>query len=109
MIRVYLLPVELDNTTNTERVKGAEYVRDAIIESTDKPNIRKLIQDTTDSEHARLIAVADGWREATQDEVAQLNQFKAQLPDMPPRDIIKEIDDLKARMEKIEKRITQSL
>ncbi|GAI84850.1 unnamed protein product [marine sediment metagenome] len=68
MKRVYYLEVERVN--NTDTVKGSQYIHDAIlgIEGT----LRKLIQDTTKEEHSGLVAVAESWREATPDEIAQL-------------------------------------
>lgn len=104
MIRVYYLKVLKDDATNTEYPKGIKYIHNAILECTEKPNIRKLIQDTTDTEHTGLIVVAESWRQATQDEIEQLNTMKARFPiTPPPRDALKEIDELKARIGKLEK------
>jgi len=94
MIRVYLLETEV--ISNSLYVKGHEYIHDAILDFED--GLRKLIQDTTASEHNELIKVADSWREATKGEIAQLNQMKSQFPITPVRNLAKEIDKLKARI-----------
>ena len=104
MIKVYFLEAEI--VDGVETVKGANHIHNAILECAEKPNVRKLIQDTTDAEHSGLIAVAQSWREATKDELAQLNQMKAEFPIIsPPRDLAKELDALKARIAKLEGKI----
>lgn len=53
MIRVYFLEVE--TIDGVERVAGIEFIHAALLECTEEPDIRKLIQDTTDAEHAGLV------------------------------------------------------
>jgi hypothetical protein len=102
MIRVYYL--ETEKIDNTEYCKGQQYIHRAILEV--EGTLRKLLQDTTDGEHNGLIKVADSWREANQDEIAGLTKFKADFPDIPARDIFKEVDDLKASLTKAQTDIT---
>ena len=77
MKRVYYLGIE--RIDKVEVVKGAAFIHDAIlgIEGTQ----RKLIQDTTQAEHDGLISVATSWREATQEEIAQLAMLPPPLTD----------------------------
>ena len=100
MIRVYYLGTEIVNKAECPR--GIDYIHDAIlgIEGTQ----RKLTQDTTEEEHTGLIAVADSWRDADEKEINQLNDMKASLPTEPARDILKEIDELKASINLFERR-----
>lgn len=79
MIRVYFLPVE--TIDGTEQVAGIEWIHDALLECTEDPNIRKLTQDTTQTEHDGLVAVAIAWRDATQEEITL---FNAQVEIIPP-------------------------
>ncbi len=74
MKRVYYLETELID--NTEVIKGAQYIHNAVLDV--EGTLRKLIQDTTNTEHTGLIAVAVSWREANTNEIAQL----ATLPDI---------------------------
>ncbi len=99
MIRVYFLEVEKKN--NTEFCKGSQYIHNAILDCTEKPNIRKLIQDTTDSEHNGLIKIAQSWREATEDEIESLQSSPSFPVREPARDLAKEIDLMKADIVKL--------
>ena len=67
MIRVYFLPVV--PIQGVEHVAGEEFMHDALLDSTEEPDIKKLTQDTTGAEHAGLIAVANSWREPTLHEI----------------------------------------
>jgi len=78
MIRVYYLETEMID--GAEKPKGIEYIHHAILEV--EGMLRKLIQDTTDEEHNGLIAVANTWREATQEEINQFNN--AEVAYIPP-------------------------
>jgi len=77
MIRVYYLPVE--RIDNTDKVKGSEYIHNALLNCTKWPDIRELIQDTTPEEDIALTALAIEVREPTPEELAQ---FEA-LPKPP--------------------------
>lgn len=41
MLKVYYLPVEL--VRGVERIKGAEFISQAIVECTEEPGVRKVI------------------------------------------------------------------
>ena len=99
MIRVYYLPVE--RADETDGVKGMEHIHNAILECTEKPDVRKLIMDTTTGEDITLSALALEVREPTQEET---NQFANLEIETPTRDLATEIDNLKARVENLEKR-----
>ena len=81
MIRVYFLPVL--TIAGGEVVAGAEYIHDALLECTDDPMERKLIQVTTDDEHTGLVACASSWREAKPYEVDLYNAMVIILPPDP--------------------------
>jgi len=98
VIRVYYLKTQRVN--NTDIVNGNEYIHGAILD--DEGTLRKLIQDTTDNEHAGLIKVAEKWRDATEDEVQQLEAMKAHFPYEPPRNLAQEINELKAKISALE-------
>lgn len=71
MIRSYLLPVVTVN--NTEQVQGIGSIHDALLLATEDPYVRKLIMDTTATEHDNLVGHAlDVW-EATQEEIDRYN------------------------------------
>lgn len=78
MIRVYLLPVEI--ATGTDSVAGIDLIHDALLECTEDASIRKLTQDTTQTEHDGLVAMATSWRDADQDEI---DRFNAQVVNTP--------------------------
>lgn len=79
MIRVYFLPVEI--VEGTEQVAGIEFIHDALLECTELPNQRKLIQDTTLEEDVSLTGVALEARDATQEEI---DRYNAQVVITPP-------------------------
>ena len=66
MIRVYFLPVVTIN--GTEQVAGSEFIHDALLECIASSDVRKLIMDTTSSEHDQLKALAIEYRGATKKE-----------------------------------------
>lgn len=67
MIRGYFLPIETIN--GTEQVAGTELIHDALLRTTGIPNVRLLIMDTTDSEHAQLTILALELHDLTQEEI----------------------------------------
>lgn len=79
MIRVYYL--ETERIDNTDTVKGIEYIHDAIL--TQENSLWKLIQDTINGEHARLVAVCVSWRIAIAEEIAQYEAYLATIPPPP--------------------------
>lgn len=91
MIKVYLLPVE--RIANTDVIKGGEFIHNAIVEGTEKPDVRKLIMDTTVDEDIALSVVALEVRLATTEEIAKLATLPPPSP--PTRNLEKEIDELK--------------
>ena len=72
MIKTYYLPVI--KVGNTEKVAGSENIHNALLEATENPGVRKLIQDTTDEEDASLTAAALEVRDHTQEELDKFNQ-----------------------------------
>ncbi|MBA7529157.1 hypothetical protein ES705_21349 [subsurface metagenome] len=68
MIRVYLLPVT--TIDGAEQVAGIDFIHDALLECTEDPDTRKLIMDTTDAEHAGLLATGAVPAVASQEDVA---------------------------------------
>ena len=100
LIRVYYL--KSDRIDKTDTVKGIEYIHNAILDV--EGALNKLIQDTTDAEHIELSRLAEIWRNATDEEKKQF-QTTSYIHDAPAqtKDLAKEIDTLKARLEKLEK------
>lgn len=96
MIKVYYLRRLKDTTTNTEYIKGHEYISHAICEATEKPDVRRVIIE----ENPNLAMLAMKIEESTRQD---LNNYKT-LPELgcPSRDLVAEIDALKARVEKLE-------
>lgn len=78
-MKVYFLPVDL--VDGTHQVVGVEFIHDALLEGTEVPDIMKLIQDTTDAEHAGLVASGAVPAEATQEDI---DRYYAQVVIMPP-------------------------
>ena len=99
MLKVYYLPVE--RIDNTDRVKGSEHIHHAILECTDKADVRKLIMDTTPEGDSALTALAIEVREPIEQE---RTNFEA-LPEPAPsaRVLEQELDELKARVEILER------
>ncbi|MBA7685924.1 hypothetical protein ES703_94355 [subsurface metagenome] len=67
MIRVYFLPVQ--SVDGSEILAGVEIIHDALVECAEEPDIRKLIMDTTDAEHAELLATGAVPAVASQEEI----------------------------------------
>ncbi len=85
MILVYLLPVT--TIGGIEQVAGIEFIHDAVVECTENPTIRKLIQDTTQAEHDGLFLVALSIDEPTPDELTLYNA--REIPPPPTPDYIR--------------------
>lgn len=68
MLRVYFLPVEV--LDDTEQVAGTDLIHNALLDCTDQADVRKLIMDTTDDEHASLAQLFYDWRLPDADESA---------------------------------------
>ncbi len=79
MIWVYFLPVILED--GVETVAGIEFIRNAILDCTEQPYVRKLVMDTTVDEHTILVAVALEVRNPTQEELDLYNSLEFPLPD----------------------------
>jgi len=89
MITVYFLPVGV--VDGTEQVAGAEFIHDALLLCTEEPDIRKLIQDTTDIEHSGLVAASGVSWEATQEEIDRYNARVVITPPNPDMARAKEL------------------
>jgi hypothetical protein len=98
MIKIYYL--EVNSEDNTEQVRGSEFIHNAILEGTGKPEVRKLIMDTTPDEDVALSALAIKVEEATSQDISSL----AALPvsTLPARDLAVEVDELKVRLTRLE-------
>ena len=81
MITVYFLPVH--TISGVEVVAGIDYIHDSLLQPTDQPMIRKLIQDTTVSEHDNLDLVCVSWRSPTQYEINEYNDRFIPPPPSP--------------------------
>jgi len=79
MIRCYFLLVE--TIDGAEQVDGMEFIHDALLETTAEPNIRMLIQNTTQEEDDELCSVAITDRDATQQEI---DRYNSQVIIVPP-------------------------
>lgn len=78
MIRVYLLPVETIN--GTEQVAGIDFIEGGVLLATEDPDTRKLIQDTTPTQHTALAAVATDFHDPTQEELDIYNAREIEPP-----------------------------
>lgn len=79
MIKVYLLPVvEIDGT---EQVAGSDIIHDALLLTTEEPDVRKLIMDTTAEEHEQLELCAVESGTPTQEDI---DLYNAQVEILPP-------------------------
>jgi len=101
MIKTYFLPV--NRIDNVETVAGMEYIHNAVlgVEGTE----RKLIQDTTPEEDFFLSTLSSMSREATDEEKAELENMLLEFPPSPPyRDLVAEVDKLKAEILELKKK-----
>lgn len=104
MVKVYYLPVE--KVDNTEKVAGSENIHNALLEATEDPNVRKLIQDTTAEEDVNLTAVALEVRDPTQEEIDKFNQLSVEglaPPQSTHVSSIEAIDTAKARPARVKR------
>lgn len=95
MLRVYILPVERIN--NTDTVRGIDYIHDAIL--TYDKYMAVLIQNTNPQEDTALSILAAMTRIPTAKEIASFNSLE-KAP--PGRNLAHEIDILKERVTLIE-------
>ena len=95
MIKAYFLKVLKDEVTNTEYTEGSEFISQAICETTEKPDIRRVIIE----ENPNLASLALKVEEPTDRDIENYNS----LPELAlTRNLLSEIDDLKARLGKLE-------
>lgn len=85
MIKVYFLPVQTVN--GTETVKGIDIIHNAILETAEIPTIRMLIMDTTPEEHISLSTLATQVRDPTPLELENFHALELAPPPNP--DIIR--------------------
>lgn len=71
MIRGYLLPVETIN--GTDFVVGAHLIHDALLLTTEHPDVRLLIMETTTTEHGSLVLLALELPDLTQEQLDLYN------------------------------------
>jgi hypothetical protein len=95
MIKVYYLKTERIEGTDT--VEGIQFIHYAVLGV--EGVLRKLIQDTTVAEDTGLSAVAVETRKATAGEIAQLESSKAMMSGEPARNLLAEMDELKAKVD----------
>ena len=91
MIRIYFLPVE--SIAGTEQVAGIDYIHDALLLCNEEPDIRKLIMDTTESEHLALVLAGGISDAATQEDI---DLYHAQVVITPPDPDVEEAKTLLA-------------
>ncbi len=94
MIKVYYLRQLKDKATNTKYTEGGQYISRAISETTENPDIRKVIIE----ENVNLAKLAIKVEEPAEQDLKNHNSLPKQL--FPPRDLVAEIDGLKARLDK---------
>ena len=96
MLKVYYLRQLKNEKTNTEYTEGSEFISQAICETTKEPDVRKVIIE----EKNELASLALRIEEPTEQDI---ENYKALPVPTVSRDILAEIDALKARIEKLEK------
>ena len=103
MIKVYYLPVRKEG--NSEKVEGIESVHTALLEATERPDVKKVIQDTTAEEDIKLKALALEVREATQEEIDNFNQLSrdSEPPVSTSIASIEAVDTSKARPARVKR------
>lgn len=99
MIKVYYLRQLKDQVNNVEYTEGSGYISNAICEVTEKPDVRRVII----KENTNLQALALKVEEPTLRDIENYNSLPAS-PALPPRDLTAELDALKVRIEKLEKK-----
>jgi len=98
MLKIYYLRQLKDEATNTEYTQGQEFISQAISEATEKPDVRRVIIE----ENPNLASLALKVEEPTKRDIENYNSLPAPSP--PPRNLEAEIDNLKARVDKMEKK-----
>jgi len=98
MLKVYYLRQLKDEASNTEYIEGQDLISNAICETTEKPDVYRVIVE----ENPNLARLALKVEEPTEQDLENYNSLLQPSP--PPRNLEQEIDDLKARIEKLEKR-----
>lgn len=81
MIRVYFLPCGI--VYGTEHIAGEEFIHDALLDTTADSGIRRLIQDTTPTEHTGLIAAGGVAQDATQQDIDRYHALVIITPPNP--------------------------
>ena len=94
MIKVYYLRQLKDETTNTEYTEGSDYISQAINETTEKPDNRRVIIE----ESPDLQSLALKVEEPTERDLANYKSLPEQVPF---RDLKTEIDALKVEINKL--------
>jgi len=97
MLKVYYLKQLKDEATNTEYTEGSEFISQAICETTEKPDIRRVII----KENSNLANLALKVEDPTQ---RDLDNIASLPPVLPLRDLFKEFDDLKVKVDKLEEK-----
>ena len=107
MIRTYYLNVQ--KIDNTEVMDGLEYVHNALVDM--EGELRRVIQDTTQDEHDALITIATKWRKSTAEEAKRFEDMKKEYGEFSviPRDLGKEIDEIKSRLYVLEPKAIESI
>lgn len=97
-IRAYYLKTSL--VDGTEVVDGIDIIHDAVMEDTSELGIRLVIMDADASEDSELSKLSIIVREPTKKEVEFFNSLP---PASEGRNVIAELDDLKSRVDALEK------
>lgn len=103
MIKVYYLPVE--RIDNTDIVKGSEYIHNALVRCTEKPNVRELIMDTTSDEDNALSVLALDVRAPNEKEVEAFNNLPPEGE--PARDLGAEVDSQKVEIDALKIKVAE--
>ena len=98
MIKVYYLRQLRDEVRNTEYTEGSEFISQAISECTKSPDIRRVIIE----ENLNLAGLALKIEKPTGQDIEKYNSLPKPTP--PPRNLEAEIDALKARIDKLERK-----
>ena len=100
MKKVYTLPVA--RTGDTDTVAGIDLMHDATL--TLDNDQATLIMDTTTDEDRQLSALASNVRAASIEEERQLADSQAFTPAVPARNLLDEVDQLRAELDALKAR-----
>jgi hypothetical protein len=100
MIRTYLLPVE--RIDGVDVVAGIDYIHDAVLRCTDKPDVRLLVMDTSQPENRKLSSLAISSRNATRSEAQMLTEAAAEFGSMSGESYL---DTIESRLRAVEEKI----